>query len=237
MVGLVEHQHFGGPELGAAGRHMVEQTAGCGDQHFQAARQHFDLRALRDAADDHADFERGLQELAVGLETVGDLRREFAGRSEHQSADMAGLDAAAVGEDAVENRQRESGRLAGAGLRDAEQIAALHQIGNGLGLDGGWSFITLVLESAKERLGQAEIGKCRHLTSFMCESAASSSENAFTGGPKGVIRRAYRAMTISCGEESRLVSLSFRTDYAAGAPRVALQQRSHRAPPVRSQLV
>ena len=63
---------------------MIEQAAGRRDEHVEAARQHVDLRAMRDAADDDADARP--HELAIGAEAVGDLRREFARRRQHQRA-------------------------------------------------------------------------------------------------------------------------------------------------------
>ena len=61
-----------------------------------------------------------------------------------------------------EHWQRERRGLAGAGLRDAEQIAAFEHIGNGLRLDRRRRGIAFVLERADERLGKAEIGKIGH---------------------------------------------------------------------------
>ena len=39
---------------------------------------------------------------------------------------------------ALEDGEREGGGLAGAGLGDAQEIAALQEFGNGAGLDGSW---------------------------------------------------------------------------------------------------
>ena len=41
----------------------------------------------------------------------------------------------AVGGEPVQDRQREGGGLAGAGLGDAQQVASGEDVGNGLGLD------------------------------------------------------------------------------------------------------
>jgi len=52
----------------------------------------------------------------------------------------------------LQYRQRESGRLAGAGLRCAEEIFACEDYGNGLRLDGGGLGVTLLGDCA-EQLG------------------------------------------------------------------------------------
>jgi len=53
----------------------------------------------------------------------------------------------------LQYRQRESGGLAGAGLRGAEQIAPSEYYGNGLRLDGGGLGVTLLGDCA-EQLGR-----------------------------------------------------------------------------------
>jgi hypothetical protein len=154
---------------------VVEQAAGRGDQHVEAASQHVDLRAMRDAADDDADARA--HELAIGAETVGDLRRELARRGQHQGAGREGRRAAAVRQQPAENGQRESGGLSGAGLGDAEKVAALEEQGDRLGLNGGRRFIAFAIEGAKERLGEAEIGEFRHDV-FQKRSPAPALEGA-----------------------------------------------------------
>jgi hypothetical protein len=52
----------------------------------------------------------------------------------------------------LQYRQRESGGLAGAGLRGAEEIPACEDYGNGLRLDGGGLGVTLLGDCA-EQLG------------------------------------------------------------------------------------
>ena len=53
----------------------------------------------------------------------------------------------------MQDRQREGRRLAGAGLGDAQEVAAGEHAGNGLRLDGGWSCVALgVQRLQKQRL-------------------------------------------------------------------------------------
>ena len=55
--------------------------------------------------------------------------------------------------EALQQRQREAGGLAGAGLGGAEQVAAREDDGDGLRLDGGGFGVALLRDSAKQ-LGQ-----------------------------------------------------------------------------------
>src|SRR3546814_3118402 len=66
----------------------------------------------------------------------------------------------------LQNGKREGSGLAGAGLRDAEQILALQHIGNGLGLNGGGGFISLRRKRLGNRIGKAEFGKSFQNTVF-----------------------------------------------------------------------
>jgi hypothetical protein len=56
----------------------------------------------------------------------------------------------------VKNGQREGGRLAGAGLGDAEHITAGEKLGDGLGLDWGWDDVISGGQRTLDRIGQAE---------------------------------------------------------------------------------
>ena len=64
-----------------------------------------------------------------------------------------------VGRQMLQHGKRECGGLAGAGLRDAEQITALEQGRHGTSLDGGRLEETLSVEGAQQGLGQAEVSK------------------------------------------------------------------------------
>jgi hypothetical protein len=51
-------------------------------------------------------------------------------------------------------------------LRYAEQIATLQERGYGLRLNRSGSLVAFARKSAQEDLGEAEIGKLRHVMSF-----------------------------------------------------------------------
>jgi len=57
---------------------------------------------------------------------------------------------------ALKDRQREAGSLAGAGLRGAEKIAAGEDDGDGLRLDRGGNGVALLGDSAEQLGRQAE---------------------------------------------------------------------------------
>ena len=88
-----------------------------------------------------------LQVLAVGTYRLFHLRRQLAGRGEHECADAGAAKAvfgAAAHGQAVQQRQGKGSGLAGTGLGATEQVVALHYQGNRLGLDGGRRFVALL---------------------------------------------------------------------------------------------
>ena len=97
-----------------------------------------------------------LEIAAVGPQAVADLERELARRGEDQRAGAFRFIHAIVPGEMLQQRQAEGRRLAGAGLGDAEHIAARKTERNGLRLDRGRMGIVLGRESAQERLGDAE---------------------------------------------------------------------------------
>ena len=169
LVGLVEHQHLGARQHDAASRDVVEQPAGRRDQHVDAARQRLDLRPVADAAehDRHGEAEMP----AVGAEAFRDLAGELARRREHQHAAALAQRGPAVGGEAMQDRQGECGRLAGAGLGDAQQVAAGQHARYGLRLDGRGRGVAFVLQRLENRRGKAEFGKVRQWIGLSCGRA------------------------------------------------------------------
>ena len=117
---------------------MIEQAARGRDQHVDAAHQLGVLVVERDAADDQRDVELVLG--AVFVEAFLDLGSEFARWLEDQGARHAGPRTALLQHG--EHRQREGGSLAGAGLRNAEDILPRKNVGDGLFLDRGRRRVT-----------------------------------------------------------------------------------------------
>ena len=147
LVDLVEHQEFDRAEAGDAGVEVIEEAAGRRHQHVEAGLEGANLRAVRHAAEHDRDLER--KPVGEVAEALGDLARQFARRAQHENARAASWRGAPVGRELVENREREGCGLAGAGLGDADEIAACHQRRDRLGLDGG--------RAREAKLGQRDI--------------------------------------------------------------------------------
>ena len=158
-IGLVEDQHFDVRQVHEALLHQVQQPPGRGDQDVDAVVQGPHLRRLA-----HAAVNRGLPHggiAAVSLETLADLQCQFAGRGEHQRADLPSppIDAALVAAEPLQGGQGEGGRLAGSRLRTAQHVAPFENRRNGGGLNLGGGGVALRANGAQERLGKAEFFK------------------------------------------------------------------------------
>ena len=93
-----------------------KQPARGGDQNVDAGVQGPNLRRLAHAAVNGGLPHGGMA--AIDLKTLADLQGQFARGREHQAADFpsAAVDAALDPAESLQGRQRERGRLAGAGL-------------------------------------------------------------------------------------------------------------------------
>ena len=116
-VGFVEHEMADFRQVREAAVREVEQASGRRHQDVAAGTQAVDLRLLADAAEDDAGAQ--LLVRAVDADALEDLRRELAGRGEHEHARPA----AAGGVQQLQQGQDEGGGLAGPGLRASEQVA------------------------------------------------------------------------------------------------------------------
>ena len=127
-IGLVDDEDLDAHQHDAATLKMVEQAAGRGDQHVDAAVELLDLIVHRHAADQQRQIELVVD--AVFFEALRHLGGELARRREDQRARHPRPGAAGL--EAGDHRQHERCGLAGARLGDAEDVAA----GNG-DRDGG----------------------------------------------------------------------------------------------------
>ena len=85
------------------------------------------------------------------------LHRELPRRREDQGARRARAAMRVGADQGVEQRQGERPGLAGAGLGDAQHVAALEQIGNRLRLDRRGRGVAAFGQGFQKRLGEAEI--------------------------------------------------------------------------------
>ena len=176
-VGLVEHQGLDVGKRHAALAHEIEQAAGSGYQDVDATAQGRDLRALRDAAQDHAVVERDV--LAVHAEAVRDLHGQFTRGRQHEHARAhAALGLAGIGH-AVQERQREGRGLTGSRLGAAEQVASLHDERNGLYLDGRGRGVAFSRDGAKN--GNAQAKSCEGA----CLGQGRNGVRGTVGGNRG----------------------------------------------------
>src|SRR5262249_1037213 len=95
---------------------------------------------------------------------VENLSRQLARRAQHQHARALLLERFAVRGEAIEDRKRERGGLAGAGLRNADQVAAGENQRDGVGLDRGGGGVLFLGEGALDRLCEAEFVERRQNT-------------------------------------------------------------------------
>ncbi len=150
-VGLVEDEEADGGEIGMALLHEVHETARGGDDDVDSALEVLDLVELADAPEDDGARDAGVP--AVGLETLGDLSGEFASGGEDERAGEGVPSAGLVGREGAETREEgegEGGGLAGAGLGDAEEVAAVEDGRDGSGLDGRGGGVGLFGEGAED---------------------------------------------------------------------------------------
>ncbi len=136
---------------------MVEQPARSGDQHVDAAGQFGILIAERDAADQkcHVEF----LACAILVELLLDLRSKFARRFENEGARHSCPGAALF--EHGEHRKDEGRGLAGAGLGDAENVAARQDVGDRLFLNGGRGGVAGSRNCGENLVGKTKMGK-RH---------------------------------------------------------------------------
>jgi len=114
---------------------------------------------LADAAEDHGVTERRVA--AVAREAFGDLRRELTrGREDERlrlAAERGARAAREAREQVVEDRQRERGGLAGAGLRDAEDIAVRKRGRDRLCLNRRGALVAIGDERVEDRLRELDM--------------------------------------------------------------------------------
>ena len=156
-VGFVEHQQRHLVEPRETLTDEIEQAPRRCDQYVDAAAQRAGLRILADAAEDRRDAQ--VEMLAIRFEVFADLNREFTRRRENQCANGIGTRRRAGLRESLQHRHGKRGGLAGAGLRDAEQVLAGEQLRNRLRLNGSGLLVIDRGQSTAQRLDDAELGK------------------------------------------------------------------------------
>ena len=208
-VGLVQHQEFDAREVERALADVVEQAPRGGDQDVDTLLERTDLRVDVDAAEHHQRGER--QMLAVGLDRFFHLGGEFARRGEDQAARAAGWVWVHVRSGQhVQQRQRETRGLAGAGLRRGEQVATRQHLGNGLGLDGRGVRVARLADGAQDGFCQREAGESHFGIHLIVRREPTAFERHQSG-----LREEIRAGTTKVMQPQESFQESLRT---TGAP-------------------
>ncbi len=133
-VGFVEDEVLQLGKIGVAAVHQIHQPSGAGDDEMRAGAKGVDLRIFADAAKNGGDAER--QIFAIDFYVLLDLQNEFARGRDDERAGAARAAVAEHGRKLGQHRQRERRRLAGAGLRDADEVVAGDDGRNRRRLDG-----------------------------------------------------------------------------------------------------
>ena len=154
-VGFVDDQQLDAGEQQAAALGVVEQAAGRGDQHVDAARQLGVLVAERNAADQ----ERDVEFLAGAVASKFSLTCAASSRVGSRIS-VRGMRARARPFSSMVSIGSDEGRgLAGAGLGDAEHVLAGENVGDRLFLNGGGGGVTGGRHCGEDFFGQSEMGK------------------------------------------------------------------------------
>ena len=128
LVGLVEHQRVHVRDVEGAAVHQVDEPAGGADDDVDAGGERVELGVVPHAAVDREDAEAAV--LAGQVQVAGDLERELAGRRHDERLGLALGDVDVVGvlggDAALEHRDAEGQRLAGARAGLADEVGA-HQ--------------------------------------------------------------------------------------------------------------
>jgi|SRR5579863_5534688 len=143
---------------------MVDEAAGRRDKHVEPICERPNLRSIRHASEYDRDLD--IQPGRQIAETLPDLAGEFTRRRKHERARAQSRRRTGVEDEAIEDWQGERGGLAGSRLRDADEVAALKEGRNGLGLNGSRFGISERVQRGLERRGQAEAVEIMQVVRF-----------------------------------------------------------------------
>ena len=141
LIRFVQHHETGQIQPRLAFAQMVQKTARRRHQDIHAARQSLDLRAGFDATKDYRA--RQARVSGIGANLLFDLGCQLTRRRQNQGATGAARRLFVLSQQLMDQRQHEGGGLAGAGLRQADQVTAGEHLGDGARLNGGGRFIAL----------------------------------------------------------------------------------------------
>ena len=153
LVGLVEHQEAQLAQVERALVEVVHDPARRADDDVHAAAQRAELDAVALAAVDGQHVHAG-QVAGVLLERLADLQRELAGRRQDERLRLL---LAQV--EPRQDRQRERRGLAGAGLGQADDVAAVEHGRDRRGLDRGRGLVADLVDGGQHARVEPELGE------------------------------------------------------------------------------
>ncbi len=185
FVRFVENEHAQVGELQRPAPDVIERAAGRGDDDAGAALERADLRRNRRAAVD--GHHRDADALGVFVDRFGDLHRQLARGDEHEAARVA--PAVGVLKERLQHRQREGGRLAGAGRCPGQQVLPGNQQRNRFTLNGCRFFVAERTQGRRQLVDESETAKpawcavvfCR----AQCDVTPSRNGSCFHDPPGG----------------------------------------------------
>ena len=188
LVGLVEHEEAELGEVEGPLLEVVHDPARGADDDVDTAAQRAQLHAVALAAVDgehlHAGHVRG-----VPLERLAHLERELAGGGEDE-----GLRRLLPQVEAREDRQREGRGLAGAGLGEADDVAALEQRRDRRGLDRRRRLVADVTERVEHTVVETQLVEggqgLRLVLRLVVRGVRHGVNGRASGRSRGIPRRA-----------------------------------------------
>ena len=153
-VGFVEHKEFQRLQGNGLLADQVEQAPRSRHQDIDATNQVALLRSVTHTAKDTRRRNRG--KLCVLLKAIFHLDGELARRQKNQRTARLGRAKLPGIEQALQNRERECGRLPRTRLGDTQKVLAFQEARDGLFLNGGGLFVTNGADCTLEGIGQGK---------------------------------------------------------------------------------
>lgn len=154
LIGFIENCKAESVKRKGSALHQVDHTPGRSDCNINSLLQLFQLDPDKLSAIERRDAER--RSAFEGVQFFGDLKREFPGRSQDQSARSS----VSAG-DRVDDGDSECGGFSGTGLRLSDHILfPFEQQRDRLFLNRRRLFEPLLLERRKNAFGNSECAKC-----------------------------------------------------------------------------
>jgi hypothetical protein len=204
-VGFVQHQHLDIGQHALAGLDVIDQAARGRDQDVQRAGQLADLQRIGHAAQHRRDLQAG-DEAAVRLRGLADLHGQFTGRGQHEdlgAVDLALLAPLAVvtarGQDLLQRRQDEGGRLAGAGTRRDHQVLVRNGRGDGLRLHVGGVLVAGIFHGLQDHVAQAQVFETHRHSFVVVHTVRTKARRRGAVGPSEYQSRWEIDQLASCG--------------------------------------